>query len=362
MNLSTILDQLPETPGVYMMKDSLNNVIYVGKSNNIKKRVKQYFYQSSNHSPKIVDLVKNITDIKYIITDTELDALLLECELIKNIKPLYNSLMKNDLGYPYLKVTTSEEYPELQMVLEITDDCSRYFGPFTNKHTLEKAVTYLQRRFPVKMCNISSGSKKRSGCLNHHLGYCLGVCKGNVSKEEYRNWVKRLILLLENKDKYYLTGLEKEMLDAAEKLHFEKAARCRDEISYTKYLLFTQQIVDNAKIGRNFLAVEPLAQEKYKVFFIQGNKVLHKQIFDTSLSPDNLLEVLTSLIFEHFQKPSQNYQIFDQKDLDEARIIANYMRHKKKKFFSCKIPNTWLQNTNLSKLNSSLNKLVKFIY
>lgn len=351
------INSLPETPGVYLMEDSLHNIIYIGKSKNIRKRVKQYFYHSKHHLPKILELVNHIQKVSHFSTETELEALLLECQLIKKHKPRYNSLLKNPQGYAYLKITTNQAFPTIKIVFHKLDDNATYFGPFTNPHTLEKAVTYLFRRFPLKRCNIIGGTKTDSGCLNLYLGHCLGACTKAIDQQLYWKHVKSLIELLECKNKNYLQKLKAEMAQAVDQLDFEKAATLRDEISLMKYLLANQQVISSSKKSSPIIVIEQIKENLYKAFLIKGNRLLGQYSFSDLHSFQDLQRLLTKFILENFSKSSSiNY--LEKSNLDQAHIINSYLKQRKKYLLQKKISTSWLKEKNYSKLHSQIEKFV----
>ena len=188
ISLEDKLKNLPEKPGVYIMRDEYNEIIYIGKAINLKNRVRQYFQNSKNQNPKVAAMVERITDLEYIITDSELEALILECNLIKKHRPKYNVMLKDDKQYPYIKITVKEDYPRLLIVREIKKDGAKYFGPYTDVTAVNRTIDLLKGLFPIRYCskNISRAIGKERPCLNYHIKKCIGPCRGNVSKEQYR--------------------------------------------------------------------------------------------------------------------------------------------------------------------------------
>ena len=196
LDIKEKIKNLPASPGVYLMKDSLQSIIYVGKSKNLKSRMGSYFINSKSHSPKVVKLVKNLKDFYYILTDTEFEAFMLECKLIREIKPIYNRMMKNTLSYTYIKINS--DFSNIQASNEsIKDDGNLYFGPYTNKSTVERALKGIKECYII-MC--SGNYKKTSPCLNYSLGTCIGLCFDPLAKEEYKNILGEIVKLLSGSD------------------------------------------------------------------------------------------------------------------------------------------------------------------
>ena len=236
------LKKLPETPGVYMHKDKLGNVIYVGKAVNLKRRVSSYFVNSASHSSKVRSMVKNIEEFEYITCKTEMEALILECNLIKKYEPKYNVLLRDDKTYPYIKLTVNEEYPRLLKTRLIKKDGARYFGPYSDVAAVNRALELLNKLFKLKRCSATSFPEGFKPCLNYHIGECRGICTGLVDREEYLKDIERLMDLLNGKDKSLENDLKEQMKDASENLEFEKAAILRDQIEALKALRNIQRV------------------------------------------------------------------------------------------------------------------------
>ena len=236
------LKKLPETPGVYMHKDKLGNVIYVGKAVNLKRRVSSYFVNSASHSSKVRSMVKNIEEFEYITCKTEMEALILECNLIKKYEPKYNVLLRDDKTYPYIKLTVNEEYPRLLKTRLIKKDGARYFGPYSDVAAVNRALELLNKLFKLKRCSATSFPEGFKPCLNYHIGECRGICTGLVDREEYLKDIERLTDLLNGKDKSLENDLKEQMKEASENLEFEKAAILRDQIEALKALRNIQRV------------------------------------------------------------------------------------------------------------------------
>lgn len=229
MNLKEKIDNLPKTPGIYMMKDKYGDVIYIGKSKKLKERVKSYFVNSKNHSRKVKRMVKNIEDLDVILTDTELDALILECEMIKKIRPMYNQLLKNHENYSYIKINKNINYPYIEVSKEIEDD-SLYFGPYTMDKKLDEIVSIISREYKTRTCKIMNK------CIKYDLNKCIGPCREIVSKEDYNIIIDTIIKDLNNSNKNLINILNKKMQDEISKLNFEKAKDINNDIALLKSL------------------------------------------------------------------------------------------------------------------------------
>lgn len=239
-NIKSKLEALPEKPGVYIMKDSFANIIYVGKAKILKNRVRSYFRKSSNHSPKVLRMVENIDDLSWIVTDTEIEALILECNLIKRHRPKYNILLKDDKTFPFIKITINEDYPRIQVTRKTDDKTALYFGPYAG--TVNKTVELLKKAYKIRSCNKDLSKKCERECLNYHINQCSGPCMKNITPEEYKKSVEGVISFLEGKSDKLIKDMKNEMKEAVEKLEFEKAAELRDNISYLEKVLEKQKI------------------------------------------------------------------------------------------------------------------------
>ncbi|MBR6720236.1 MAG: excinuclease ABC subunit UvrC [Clostridia bacterium] len=243
MTLKDKLFNLPDKPGVYLMKNSEGEIIYVGKAKVLKNRVRQYFHESANHTPKVLAMVRNIADFEFIITATEREAFVLECNLIKEYHPHYNILLKDDKTYPFIKIT-NEAYPKILFTRKTENDGAEYFGPYTSSYFCREMIELTHRIFKIPMCNkhFPADFKKSRPCLYHSMGRCMGVCTGNISEEEYRKAIKDASLFIRGKHKSLIDRLTEEMNEAAERLHFERAASLRDKINSIRYVAERQNV------------------------------------------------------------------------------------------------------------------------
>lgn len=281
-DFSEELKKLPDKPGVYIMHSDTDEIIYVGKAINLKNRVRQYFQNSKNKSPKVAAMVSHIAYFEYIVTASEMEALLLECNLIKEHRPKYNVMLKDDKTYPYIKVTTAEEYPRIFITRKYVKDKNRYFGPITDVTAARETVDIIHKLFPIRKCRKSLPKEigRERPCLNHHIGQCLAPCDGLVSAEEYRKVVDEAMAVLEGKYDYIIKYLEGIMYAASDELDFEKAAATRDKINGIKKIMEKQRI-SNTGIGDSDVIAFSRAMDEalVQVFFIRGGKLSGREHF-----------------------------------------------------------------------------------
>ncbi|MEF9863608.1 MAG: excinuclease ABC subunit UvrC, partial [Christensenellaceae bacterium] len=228
------IKNLPNQPGVYIMRDKDTKVIYVGKARVLKNRVSQYFRKEAQKYAKVAAMVSNIADFEYIITDTELEALILECNLIKKFKPYYNILLKDDKHFPYVRIDLNEPFPRVTVVRSVSDDGAKYFGPFIAAHVIRDVLDHVYRLYPLRSCSkdilrmIERGERP---CLNYEMGRCIGPCTGKVSQKEYDVLVKEVMSVISGDKSKLKKALTQKMLAASEHLNFEQAAQLRDKIA-----------------------------------------------------------------------------------------------------------------------------------
>ena len=244
-NIEEELKKLPDKPGVYIMKDEKDEIIYVGKAKNLKKRVRQYFQSSKNNPPKVNALVKNIYEFEYIIVDNEVEALILEANLIKKHKPRYNILLRDDKQYPYIKITTNEKYPRVIKTRRVLKDGAKYFGPYPNGYAVNDTLEIIRNLYPIRTCklNLEKNIGKDRPCLNYYIDRCLAPCQGDVDEDDYNEMIEEIIMFLNGKEEKLIEIIEDKMKRAAESLDFENAARYRDQINSLKLILEKQKIV-----------------------------------------------------------------------------------------------------------------------
>lgn len=334
LSLQDKLQNLPENPGVYIMRDEHAEIIYVGKAINLKNRVRQYFQSVKNQHPKVAAMVERIADLEYIITDSELEALILECNLIKKHRPRYNIMLKDDKQYPYIKLTVNEDFPRLLVVRDIKKDGAKYYGPYTDVGAVNRTMDLLKGLFPIRYCNknISRIMGKERPCLNYHIKKCIAPCQGNVSREEYQELIDSIVMMLEGKQEEVLKRLESRMHQAAEALDFEKAAEIRDNMNSLIKIAEKQKIVSSASVDQDVIALAlDQGEACIQVFFIRGGKLIGREHFlieDTRLSDTK--EILSSFIKQFYTSDSLiPREIILQEEIEEREIIEQWLSDKR---------------------------------
>lgn len=274
------LKQLPAGPGVYLMKDAAGKVIYVGKAIILKNRVRSYF-KGNLPNEKTRALVSHIRDLEWILTDSEMEALILECNLIKKYKPKYNIRLMDDKNYPYVRVTVQEDFPRVEYVHKMERDKARYFGPYTSSGAIKDTLKLLKRIFPLRSCKTTAGwGRQQRPCLNKHIGRCLAPCMGQVSKEEYGKMIDQVILFLEGKQESLCKLIEERMNQAAENLEFEEAAQLRDQLLSIERVIERQKVISDKRDNYDVINyARGKSQVCVQVFYIREGKLLGRESF-----------------------------------------------------------------------------------
>ncbi|MDR1392191.1 MAG: excinuclease ABC subunit UvrC [Clostridiales bacterium] len=296
------LNKLPTSPGVYLMKDVNNSVIYIGKAKNIKNRVNQYFRNYENHFVRIRSMISKIFDFDYIMTDTEVCALILECNLIKKYLPKYNVLLKDSRNFPYIKLTLSEDYPRIVLTRKVENDGSKYFGPFLSNFSVECLIEIIREFFKIRSCNkIIKEGVKLNPCLDYHLGFCSAPCAFKISHEEYRNIFYKAILFLKGKTGSVVKWMRFKMKNCVNDLEFEKAKKYKNKIETLICLennqkMFSSSKKENIDIIGLFKGLSILCVQ---IFYMRDGKVVGSEyfLFDGESSKE---EVLTSFIKQFY--------------------------------------------------------------
>lgn len=303
-NIKEKLKLLPTKPGVYLMKNESDEVIYVGKAVSLRNRVRSYFQAGRHSSPKVTALVDHITDFEYIVTDSEVEALILECNLIKEHTPWYNIRLKDDKAYPYVKVTLEEPFPRVVIVRRMQKDGSRYFGPYTNVQAVRQTVSFLQRLFPIRTCKRQVGPEGTSDrpCLNYHIRRCSAPCARKITQEEYRNMIEEVMLVLEGRHEKLLRGLEQRMQEAASELRFEEAAKVRDQIQALAAVVEKQKIVSFENLDQDIMGYARAGGIAcVQVFFVRGGKIIgNEHFFLDAPSGETGQEILTAFVEQYY--------------------------------------------------------------
>ena len=274
------LKKLPDSPGVYIHKDEFGQVIYVGKAISLKKRVRQYFQSSSNQTPKTRELVKHIAEFEHINTASEMEALVLECNLMKKYQPKYNILLRDDKTYPYIKVTLGEEFPRVLKCRKVTNDSSKYFGPYASNWATNEILDLLNSAYALKRCSTQKFDRDFKPCLNFHIHQCKGLCTGNVSREEYMETIDRVMDFLSGKNKELKKELEDRMAKASEEMRFEDAAKLRDQIAAIDTISEKQRVVLSKPENLDILMpVRGLSGDHILLFTVRDGRLSGRESF-----------------------------------------------------------------------------------
>ena len=336
------IKDLPDKPGVYLMKNSLGEVIYVGKAKVLKNRVKSYFQKSKNHSEKVKVMVKNIAEFEYIVTDSEMEALILECNLIKKYSPKYNILLKDDKFYPFIKITVNDDYPRVFVTRRFAKDGSKYFGPYTNGSAVYETLDLIYKIFPLRNCKlvIKENGEKVRPCLNYHIKKCLGPCGGHISKEEYGKMINDIIDILSGKETYITKMLKSDMEKAAEELEFEKAASLRDKILSINAIAEKQKIFKTMEGDEDFINIEQDEKDScIQVFFSRDGKVIGREhfIFESTAN-EGIGEIIEDFIGSFYGGTAKIPKAIYVPQIDNFDLMEEYLTIKRGSKVWIKVP------------------------
>ena len=336
------IKNLPDKPGVYLMKNFLGEVIYVGKAKVLKNRVKSYFQKSKNHSEKVKVMVKNIAEFEYIVTDSEMEALILECNLIKKYSPKYNILLKDDKFYPFIKITVNDDYPRVFVTRRFAKDGSKYFGPYTNGSAVYETLDLIYKIFPLRNCKlvIKENGEKVRPCLNYHIKKCLGPCGGHISKEEYGKMINDIIDILSGKETYITKMLKSDMEKAAEELEFEKAASLRDKILSINAIAEKQKIFKTMEGDEDFINIEQDEKDScVQVFFSRDGKVIGREhfIFENTAN-ESIGEIIEDFIGSFYGGTAKIPKTIYVPQIDNFDLMEEYLTIKRGAKVWIKVP------------------------
>lgn len=322
------LKKLPDTPGVYMHKDGLGNVIYVGKAISLKRRVSQYFQARSQKDPKTRALVSEISEFEYINCATEMEALILECNLIKKYEPKYNILLRDDKTYPYIKVTVQDDYPRVLKTRIIDHDGAKYFGPYSDTLAVNETINLVNRLYSLKRCSAKSWPNGYRPCLNYHIGECTGICTGDVSKESYMERIKEVLDFLSGKNHKIVNVLTEKMKNAASEMDYEKAAEYRDLISHIKSLEGKQRVTMLG--GKDLDMVMPIITNNKTavcLFQVRDGKLSGRETFNMDVfSEADYDDVVSNFIKQYYtQWANVPSEIIVSKPLKENDLLENLL-------------------------------------
>ncbi|MDU1855874.1 MAG: excinuclease ABC subunit UvrC, partial [Clostridium baratii] len=333
---------LPEKPGVYLMKNSLGEIIYVGKAKILKNRVRQYFRNSKNHSEKVKAMVKNIAEFEYIVTDSEMEALILECNLIKKYSPKYNISLKDDKFYPFIKITTNEDFPRVFVTRNFARDGNKYFGPYTNGAAVYETINLIRKVFPIRTCKkaIVEGGEPTRTCLNFHIGKCNGPCGGYVSKEDYSKIINSVIDILNGKDKEITKELKRKMEEASMNLEFEKAASYRDKILAIEALVQKQKMFKVTDEDEDFINIYSDEKDScIQIFFLRGGKITgreHFMIENTAL--ENPSDVISQFIVNFYSGATKIGKTIYVPEVSDKEVLEEFLSVKRESKVILKVP------------------------
>lgn len=330
------LRKLPQKPGVYLMKNDKEQIIYVGKAINLKNRVRQYFQSNKNLTAKTRAMVPQIVEFEYIVTDSELEALILECNLIKQHEPYYNIMLKDDKSYPYIKVTIQEEFPRIFITRRLDKDKAKYYGPYTDGLAVKETVETLHKLFPIRKCkkNLPKEIGKERPCLNHHIGQCLAPCSGAISSDDYKVFIKDAMDFLEGKHDGIRKRMEAEMAEAAENMDYEKAAALRDKIRAVQSVAQKQKMANMSVGDADVIAMVRAFHEcLVQVFFIRDGKMTGRENFTMTASEEqSRSEILTAFVQQFYTGTAYiPREIILQEDLvpEEKELLSEYFTGKR---------------------------------
>lgn len=336
------LKKLPNKPGVYIMHDVDDAILYVGKAVNLHNRVRSYFKEKIGRGPQIDKMVSLIAWFEYIVTDSELEALILENNLIKEHCPKYNTLLKDDKTYPYIKVTVGEEYPRVMMVRQMKKDKARYFGPFTNGGVRE-SIDLINKLYKLRTCNrrLPRDCGKERPCLNYHIGQCCAPCQGNITKEAYAQQIEQAIEFLNGKQQPILKELKEKMQQASEKMEFEEALLYRDLIESIKKVSETQKMSDNVGEDKDIIALAIDGNEAVvQVFFLRNGKLIGREHFYmTQVEEPIAHKILTSFVKQFYAgTPFIPREIMLQETIEDMELVERWLTGKKEARVHCRVP------------------------
>lgn len=342
-NIQEELKKLPGRPGVYLMHDETDQIIYVGKAISLKNRVRQYFQSSRNKGVKIEQMVTHIRRFEYIVTDSELEALVLECNLIKEHRPKYNTMLMDDKAYPFIKVTTGEAYPRIMLARQMKKDKARYFGPYTSSQAVRDTIDLIHKLYHIRSCNrlLPKDIGKERPCLNYHIKQCEAPCQGYISQEEYRKSIDEVIRFLNGNFDIILKDLEDKMMAASEALEFEKAIEYRELLNSVKKVAQKQKITDSSGEDRDVMAVACQDEDAVvQVFFIRGGRLIGRDHFYLRISEeDKKSEILNSFIKQYYAgTPFLPGELMLPEEIEEQELLESWLSAKKGQKVTIRVP------------------------
>jgi excinuclease ABC subunit C len=339
--LSELIKALPDKPGVYLMRDAQGQILYVGKASSLRDRVSSYFGAQAGHSPKLRKLVAQIDNLDFIVTDSEVEALILENNLVKRHKPRYNVRLKDDKNYPYIKIDIQNEWPRVYMVRRQEKDGARYFGPFTNARSVRQTLDLLKKLFPYCTCNVCLTRKQGRPCLDYYIHRCLAPCLGRVTPQEYRRVVDQVTLFLEGKQERVLRGMRREMERAAARLEFERAAVLRDRIQAVERVTEKQKITSTDLADQDVIALaEADGEACVQVFFVRSGKLIGREHFILEGAQDEEPGQLLSGFLKQFYDSASYIPpvILLQEPVEERALMERWLWERRGRKVTLRVP------------------------
>ena len=324
-NIEEELKKLPDKPGVYVMRDKNDTIIYVGKAVSLKNRVRQYF-RKTDKTARILKMVSLIDHFEYIVVDNEAEALILECNLIKKNRPKFNVLLKDDKTYPYIKIDIKSDFPGVFITRRVTNDGAKYFGPYANPGSAKEMVDFIKQKYKIRQCKILK--QRERPCLNYHIGRCMAPCMGYVSKEEYRKQIDEIIDLLDGKIDKIIKELEIQMQEASKKMEYEKAAMIRDRIQAIERVSAKQKV---SNITENNIDVIGIAKSELQVcieiFFVRGSKMIGREhYFYTDLKDMDDKEILSGFVKQYYlDNPNIPNRIMMREEIEDKQAVEEWL-------------------------------------
>lgn len=342
-NIQEELKKLPGKPGVYLMHDERDAIIYVGKAISLKNRVRQYFQSSRNKGAKIEQMVTHISRFEYIVTDSELEALVLECNLIKEHRPKYNTMLMDDKSYPFIKVTVNEPFPRVMLARQMKKDKAKYFGPYTSAGAVKDTIELIRKLYHIRSCNRSLPKDigKERPCLNYHIHQCQAPCQGYISQEEYRKSIDEVVRFLNGHYDLVLKELEEKMMAASESLEFEKAIEYRELLTSVQKVAQKQKITDTAGDDRDIIAMASEGEDAVvQVFFIRSGRLIGRDHFYLkSAENDTEGEILSSFIKQFYAgTPYIPAELMLPEEIEDQDIIEEWLTARRERRVHLRIP------------------------
>ncbi|MDD6183131.1 MAG: excinuclease ABC subunit UvrC, partial [Lachnospiraceae bacterium] len=337
------LKKLPEKPGVYIMHDANDAIIYVGKAVKLRNRVRQYFRPSHNEGIKKDQMVKQIARFEYIITDSELEALILECNLIKEHRPKYNTMLRDDKTYPYIKVTLGEEFPRVLFCRQIKKDKSKYFGPYTSATAVKDTIDLLHKLYQIRTCNrkLPKDIGKERPCLNYHIHQCQAPCQGYITKEEYAQNIEHVLEFLNGNYQGILKELEAKMQKASQEMEFEKAIEYRELLNSVRAVAQKQKITNTDGEDKDIIAMAKDDRDAVvQVFFIRGGKLIGRDHFYLRIGNEETESAILTTFLKQFYAgtPYIPKELMLQSQVEEQEVIAEWLSKRKGQKVYIRIP------------------------